>query len=58
MRVCLLPLSSIPVIVWIFFLPAYFMLGKILEKVQRVSIQIVAEIRKKEKQYKTADLTF
>lgn len=30
-----------------FFLPAYFMLGKILEKVQRVSIQIVAEIRKK-----------
>lgn len=34
------------------------MLGKILEKVQRVSIQIVAEIRKKEKQYKMADLTF
>lgn len=48
MRVCLLPLSSIPVIVWIFFfLPAYFMRGKILEKFQRVSIQIVAEIKKK-----------
>lgn len=47
MRVCLLPLSSIPVIVWIFFLPAYFMLWKILEKFQRVSIQIVAEIKKK-----------